>query len=120
MTTVIRTADLPQSALESKPLAPPSATPVEQPLTVHSRVDFATADRSVVSGTWECEEGLSRWEFLTRGEIIHVVAGSMTVHEDGGEPETVAAGDTAYFPVGWTGVWNVTERLRKVFVVFRA
>ncbi|MCW4385071.1 cupin domain-containing protein [Salinibacterium sp. SYSU T00001] len=119
MTTITSPASVPASELEEKPLAPPSAEPLDGPVTVHSRVDFATEDRRLVSGIWESETGRSRWEFLTRGEIIHVIAGAMTVHEDGGEPLEVRAGDTAYFPIGWCGTWTVTERLRKVFVVYK-
>ncbi len=119
MTTVIRPAEISFSDLESKPLAPPSATPLDGEVIVRSRVDFATEDRTLVSGVWESETGRSRWEFTTRGEIIYVISGAMTVEEDGGEPVEVTAGSTAYFPIGWCGTWNVTERLRKVFVVYK-
>jgi uncharacterized protein len=40
----------------------------------------------------------------------------MTVHRDGGDEVLLSAGDTAYFPIGWT----VHELLRKVFVVYNA
>jgi uncharacterized cupin superfamily protein len=121
MTTINRPLEVSATALDEKPLAPPSAEVLgDRPVLVRSRVDFTTEDRQVVSGIWECEPGASRWEFLTRGEIIHVVAGAMTVQEDGHEPESITAGATAYFPLGWCGVWTVTERLRKVFVVVKA
>jgi len=32
----------------------------------------------------------------------------------------LTAGDTAYFPIGWMGVWTVHEKLRKVYVVYSA
>ncbi|PZF85637.1 cupin domain-containing protein [Jiangella anatolica] len=105
--------------LEEKPLGPPSAEPLDGEILVRSRVDFATDDRTVISGVWESEPGRSRWEFLTRGEIIHVIAGRMTVQRDGEEPVEVAAGATAYFPIGWCGEWTVHERLRKVYVVYK-
>jgi len=105
--------------LTEKPLGPPSAEPISGEILVRSGVDFATEDRKVVSGVWESDPGTSRWEFLTRGEIIHVVAGRMTVQEDGGEPAEVTAGTTAYFPIGWCGTWTVHETLRKVFVVYK-
>lgn len=119
MTIVNRPAEIPAESLEAKPLAPPSAQALDGPVMVRSRVDFATEDRRLVSGIWESEPGRSRWEFETRGEIIHVVSGAMTVTEDGGEPVALSAGSTAYFPVGWSGEWLVTEPLRKVFVVYR-
>jgi uncharacterized protein len=119
MTLANRPAEIPARALEAKPLAPPSAEPLDGPIQVRSRLDFATDDRRLVSGIWESEPGRSRWEFETRGEIIHVVAGAMTVTEDDGEPVELTAGSTAYFPIGWRGEWFVTETLRKVFIVYR-
>ena len=110
----VEAADLTESLL-----GPPSAVPLGGAIPVRSRVDFATDDRRVVSGVWESEPGRSRWEFATRGEIIHVVSGRMVVTEDGGEPVTLEAGATAYFPIGWAGEWDVRERLRKVYVVYK-
>jgi len=120
MTLANRPTEIPAATLEHKLLAPPSAEPLDGPIRVRSRVDFVTDDRRLVSGIWECEPGRSRWEFDTRGEIIHVVSGAMTVTEDDGEPVELTAGTTAYFPIGWRGEWLVTETLRKVFVVYRS
>lgn len=119
MTIINQPLTIDPTTLEEKLLAPPSAEPLSGDITVRSRTDFVTDDRRVVSGIWESEPGTSRWEFGTRGEIIHVVAGAMTVQEDGGKPQEITAGSTAYFPIGWRGVWTVTERLRKVFVVYK-
>lgn len=100
-------------------LGAPSAEPLDGAIPIRSRVDFATEDRRIVSGIWESDPGRSRWEFRTRGEIIHVVSGRMVVVEDGGEPVELRAGSTAYFPIGWCGEWTVLERLRKVYVVYK-
>ncbi len=107
------------TGLDEKPLGPPSAVPLSGEILVRSRVDFTNDERTVISGIWESDPGTSRWEFLTRGEIIHVVSGRMTVQRDGEEPAEVTAGTTAYFPIGWCGAWTVHETLRKVYVVFK-
>ncbi|WSQ13276.1 cupin domain-containing protein [Streptomyces sp. NBC_01231] len=120
MTTVFRAADLPSAQLDEALLGPPSATPLSGPITVRSHLAYKSDDNHIVSGTWESEPGTSRWEFLNRGEVITVVEGRMTVAEDNGEPVELTAGDTAYFPLGWTGIWTVHERLRKIFVVYTA
>ncbi|MDJ0459854.1 cupin domain-containing protein [Arthrobacter sp. NQ7] len=120
MTIAFRAADLNASDLEESLLAPPSATPLSGDITVRSRRAFESEDGRIASGTWETETGLSRWEFLNKGEIIHVLSGKMSVQRDGGDEVLLSAGDTAYFPIGWTGTWNVHERLRKVFVVYTA
>lgn len=119
MTSTNRPLDLASSDLTEKPLALPSAEPLSGEILVRSRVDFVTDDRKVVSGVWESDPGTSRWEFLERGELIHVVAGRMTVVEDGAEPAEITAGTTAYFPIGWVGTWTVHETLRKFFVVYK-
>jgi uncharacterized cupin superfamily protein len=105
--------------LEERPLGPPSAEPLTSDIMTRSYVPFSSLDGKVLCGTWECEPGASRWEFLERGEFIHVLSGSMTVASDGGEPVTLTAGTSAVFPLGWTGTWTVHETLRKVFTVFR-
>ncbi|KAA9108014.1 cupin domain-containing protein [Microbacterium rhizomatis] len=119
MTLTTRPGEISSDDLESKPLAPPSAEPLSGLITIRSRVDFTNDDRTVISGIWESEVGTSRWEFLTRGEIIHVVSGAMTVQRDGEEPVELTAGSAAYFPIGWCGVWTVTEKLRKLYVVYK-
>ena len=105
--------------LEDKPLGPPSAEPLTGDIMTRSWVPFVSEDGKVLCGTWECEPGASRWEFLDRGEFIHVVSGRMTVTRDGDNPVELTAGSSAVFPLGWTGTWTVHETLRKVFTVFR-
>ncbi|HTY73726.1 MAG TPA: cupin domain-containing protein [Actinomycetes bacterium] len=69
------------------------------------------------AGIWECTAGPSRW-LLETHEFIQLVAGSMTVTPDGGEPLKVGTGDCAFFPKGWSGIWDIHETLRKVYVIF--
>ena len=68
-------------------------------------------------GIWECGPGPSRW-LLETHEFVQIVAGRMTVTPDGGEPIEVSAGNTAVFPLGWTGTWDIHETIRKVYVIF--
>ena len=68
-------------------------------------------------GIWECTPGPSRW-LLETHEFIQLVGGSMTVTVDGGEPVKINTGDSAFFPKGWAGTWDIHETLRKVYVIF--
>ncbi len=68
-------------------------------------------------GVWECAPGPSRWRLETH-EMVHIVAGRMTVTVDGGAPQALVAGDVAIFPSGWSGTWEIEETLRKVYVIF--
>ena len=71
------------------------------------------------AGVWEAEPGISRWEFLDRGEVILVLSGRMVVTPDEGESLVLTAGTAAAFPIGWVGTWEITEQIRKFFVVYR-
>jgi uncharacterized cupin superfamily protein len=116
-TLVFRAAEL--ADLTEAPLGPPSAEPLSGVVTTRASVSFQGLDRRVLCGMWECEPGLSRWEFLERGEFIHVLSGRMTVTRDGRDGVELTAGCSAVFDLGWTGTWEVHETLRKVFTVFR-
>ncbi|MBV8783977.1 MAG: cupin domain-containing protein [Gammaproteobacteria bacterium] len=67
-------------------------------------------------GVWECSPG--RWRRQVKSaEFCHFVAGRCTFTPDGGTPIALQAGDAAYFPANTTGVWDVTETLRKTYVI---
>lgn len=119
MTQTYDPSQVDPAVLEAKPLAPPAAEPLSGEIMVRAKVEFANDERTIISGTWESDRGASRWEFLTRGEIIHLLSGAMTVHRDGEEPVDLVPGSVAYFPLGWTGVWTVTEPVRKFYVVYK-
>jgi uncharacterized cupin superfamily protein len=107
-----------QGDLAESILRPPTAQPLDGDIVVRKAVFFTDDDHGITCGTWESEPGQSRWEFLERGEIIQVLAGRITVQRDGEQPVELVAGSTAIFPIGWTGIWTVHERLRKMFVIF--
>jgi hypothetical protein len=68
-------------------------------------------------GIWQCTPGPSHWTLETH-EVIHLVAGHMTVTPDGGEPTELRAGDMAVFPRGWSGTWEIHATVRKVYAIF--
>jgi uncharacterized cupin superfamily protein len=70
----------------------------------------------VESGVWEASPGTFTATRDGYHEVCVVVSGRVTVTEDGGEPIELAAGDLFVTPAGWSGVWEVHERLRKVYV----
>ena len=74
-------------------------------------------DGDACGGIWECTAGPSHWTLATH-EVIHLVAGRMTVTPDGGEPTELGAGDMAVFPKGWSGTWDIHETIRKVYAIF--
>jgi hypothetical protein len=68
------------------------------------------------TGLWQCEPGRFK-RALPNAEVMHIVKGEGTFTPTGGEPVRIRAGDTLFFPAHTTGVWEVTETLRKVYVV---
>jgi uncharacterized cupin superfamily protein len=116
-TIAFRAGEIAAADLATKPLGQPSAEPLTGEIMTRAKVFLDNP--TVTAGTWECEVGASRWEFTTRGEVIYVLSGRMTVHQDGGEAVELTAGSSCIFPIGWKGKWTVHETLRKVFVVYR-
>ena len=62
-------------------------------------------DGDASGGIWSAQQArrTGRWD----PEVIHLVAGRMTVTPDGGEPTDISAGDMAVFPKGWSGSWDI-------------
>ena len=86
-----------------------------EPMNTWGLTLWADGDQEI--GVWECEAGPSYWKLETH-EFVHIVAGSMTVTPEGGEPQHIGAGNTAVFPRGWAGTWQIHEKIRKVYVIF--
>lgn len=118
MSITFQPSELFDRDLDKSLLGPPYAEVLSDEIPVRMSVPFTSEDSRIASGVWEAEPGLSRWEFLDRGEVIHVLEGRMVVTEDDGEALTLEAGSAAIFPLGWRGTWEIQERIRKFFVVF--
>ena len=85
------------------------------PMATHGLEMWVEGEQS--AGIWQCAPGPSRWKLETN-EVIYLVAGRMTVTPDGGEPSEIGVGDVAVLPKGWTGTWEITETVRKVYAIF--
>ena len=91
----------------------PEAT--DQPMATAGATRWEEGEASV--GVWQCEAGPSRWKLETN-ELVHILAGRLTITPDEGSEFTLAPGDVAFFPRGWCGAWQLHEPVRKVFAVF--
>jgi uncharacterized cupin superfamily protein len=49
---------------------------------------------------------------------VYILSGRMTVTPDDGQPQDIGPGDTAIFPRGWQGGWQIHETIRKLYVLF--
>jgi len=94
------------------------ATSDEVPMQVHGLTMWTGPEGSgQETGIWQCTAGPSYW-VQEENEFIYLLSGSLTVTPDGGKPMTFGAGDSAMFPRGWRGTWDLHETVRKVYVVF--
>lgn len=118
MSITFKPSELFAGELDESLLGQPFAEVLGDDIAVRMSVPFTSDDSRIMSGIWEAEPGLSRWEFLERGEAIHVLQGRMVVTKDGGEAVSLEAGTAAVFPIGWKGTWEIKERIRKFFVIF--
>jgi uncharacterized cupin superfamily protein len=95
--------------------------PVKQPLSLPASVligkKFIDEIPGIDSmGIWECSPG--RWQrTIMQEEFAHFIAGSARFIPDNGEPIDIHAGDTIWFPANSPGVWEITEDVRKVYVI---
>lgn len=70
-------------------------------------------------GFWECTPG--GWPVNDRQdtEVAYILSGKGEITDQAtGDVHAIGAGDLVILPVGWTGRWNITETVRKVYVIF--
>src|ERR1041385_8835539 len=107
-------AALPKASLDElgpvkKPLSWPAAA-----LVGKKYIDEAPGIDSM--GIWECSPG--RWQrTIMEEEFAHFLTGSARFIPDQGEPIDIRAGDTIWFPSNSCGVWEISENVRKVYVI---
>jgi hypothetical protein len=111
---ISQSAEIPKEQLDSlgpvkKPLSHPAAA-----LTGKKLIDEAPGIDSM--GIWECSPG--RWQrTIMQEEFAHFVKGSARFIPVHGDPIDIRAGDTIWFPANTGGVWEISEDVRKVYVI---
>lgn len=67
-------------------------------------------------GVWECTPG--GWTIIDRAdtETMLLLAGAVTITPVDGDPVELVEGDVFVLPKGWSGRWDVTETVRKLYV----
>jgi uncharacterized cupin superfamily protein len=98
---------------------PAERTADGRPIGKRSVETWRNADGSLWSGVWEVDQGKFWATFEGYGEFLYVVSGEMECLGDDGSQFTLRAGDTATFPRGWTGWWDVRSPLRKCYSAWR-
>lgn len=89
-----------------------SADQTERNLTV-----FATEDESILAGIWECAPCREEIDAYPVHEMMTVISGSVTLTHPDGRAETFTSGDTFFIAKGSPCVWEITETLRKFYMI---
>lgn len=85
--------------------------------TERNRTHFATSDESVSTGLWECAPCREEIESFPVNEMMTVVSGALTITHADGRAETFGPGDTLFIAKGTKCIWEITETLRKFYMV---
>ena len=79
---------------------------------------YESGPAGLVAGIWECEVG--RWRIQmdpNEHEYMIVLSGRARLHAEDGTFTEVGPGEAIVIPAGFAGSFEVTERLRKHFVI---
>jgi uncharacterized cupin superfamily protein len=110
----------------ANPLTIPSSQledwgPVKEPAgeriaRVRGREHLSVLGGAFRVGVWECSPGRWRRQVM-EPEFAHFVAGRARFIPDQGEAFDINAGDAVWFPAKTTGTWDISETLRKTYVI---
>jgi uncharacterized protein len=80
---------------------------------------FSDSTGQLFAGVWESTPG--RWRVrYTENEFCHIIHGEVQIESSSGESWSFKAGDSFVIPAGFSGVWDVGQSLRKLYVIFEA
>lgn len=101
---------------ELTPTGPRAGADSGDPQTANTTI-YASDDGCITVGVWECTPG--GWSITDRPdtETCSILAGRATITDADGTVHPLSAGTVITLPRGWSGRWDITETLRKAYVV---
>jgi uncharacterized cupin superfamily protein len=105
----------PESGMSSSDLVAAAAFTTDDH-TELNHTFYATADESILSGVWECAPCREQIDAYPVHEMMTVISGSVTLSRDE-RSETFTAGDTFFIAKGTPCIWEITETLRKFYMI---
>jgi uncharacterized protein len=118
MATLVETLPLSHASDRRQDLAP---SPIPASDVIDGQPEASTlvlTDRpgGLSTGLWSCTAGRFRWHY-TSDEVIHIVEGEAVITDQNGVVFSASAGDVIHFAYGTSAVWDVPERVKKVWVI---
>ena len=74
-------------------------------------------DEKVLAGVWQCAPCREEISAYPVNEMMTVLEGSVTVTPEGEESMIFVPGDTFFIPKGTPCVWEITETLKKYYMI---
>lgn len=71
------------------------------------------ADATARFGVWEADVSKTRLIDYPFTEYVLMISGRLVVINDDGSQNEFTAGDTFVMPKGFTGIWDIRERMKK-------
>ena len=106
----------PETGMQPSNLTPPEAFTGEDRRELNHSF-FVADDESILSGVWECAPCKEEIESYPVHEMMTVISGSVTLTDAEGHSETFVAGDSFFIPKGSKCIWEITETLRKFYMI---
>lgn len=106
----------PNPAMEPSDMTDPGAFTSDDK-TELNHTHFNTDDESILTGTWECAPCLEDIPAYPVHEMMTIVSGKITLTHPDGTKEHLKAGDTFFIAKGAPVVWEITETLRKIYMI---
>ena len=78
---------------------------------------YVSDDESILAGVWECAPCREEIKSYPVNELMTVVSGSLTLTHPDGRSETFTAGDSFFIAKGSKLIWEITETLRKIYMI---
>lgn len=96
----------------------PVPVPLSSPACeIHNLPVEITGKPQCSTGLWECSPGKFARQ-VEEAEVMHILSGQCTfTPENSDTPLAIQAGDTLFFPAHTRGVWDISETVRKVYVL---
>merc|ERR1712048_873243 len=69
------------------------------------------------AGLWECQPGGFPVVNRPSTETCYIIQGRATITNQDGSKVELSAGSWHTLPTGWTGRWDISEKVRKLYVI---
>jgi uncharacterized cupin superfamily protein len=81
-----------------------------------AREDVLLDEADGFFAVWACDAGVYPRVKDRRGSFMYLLEGVGTITDKDGTTHELAADSVLILPFGWSGHWNITETIRKVYV----